>query len=160
VLRSSAGMRELALEELYLDYQKTDLRPGEFVAAVRVPRARAGLALRSYKIAKRFEQDISSVCAAFAIVLEKDRIRTARVAFGGMAAVPKRASACEQALTGGEWNARTIARAAQALAKDFRPLTDMRASADYRARVAGNLLTRFHAEVSGRDGTSVWSHAG
>lgn len=160
VLRSSGGTRELALEELYLDYQKKDLRPGEFVAAVRVSRARAGLALRSYKIAKRFEQDISSVCAAFAIELANDRIRTARVAFGGMAAVPKRASACEQVLTGAEWNARTIARATQALAKDFRPLTDMRASAAYRARVAGNLLTRFHADVSGRDGASVWSHAG
>jgi len=160
VLRSSAGTRELALEELYLDYQKKDLRPGEFVASVRVPRARAGLKLRSYKIAKRFEQDISSVCAAFAIELANDRIRTARVAFGGMAAVPKRASACEQALSGAQWNASTIARSAQALAKDFRPLTDMRASADYRARIARNLLTRFHADVSGCDSASVWSHAG
>jgi xanthine dehydrogenase small subunit len=158
-LRSRAGVRELPLEDLYLDYQKKDLRPGELVTAVRVPRPRAGLTLRSYKIAKRFEQDISSVCAAFAIVLEQDRVRSARIAFGGMAAVPKRAPACERALTGNPWNARTIARATQALAKDFRPLSDMRASAEYRARVAGNLLTRFHAEVSGRAATTVWSHA-
>ena len=159
-LRSSAGARELPLEDFYLDYQKKDLRPGELVAAVRVPRARAGLILRSYKIAKRFEQDISSVCAAFAVEVANDRVRAARIAYGGMAAVPKRARGCEQALLGAEWNPRTIARAAQALAKDFRPITDMRASADYRARVAANLLTRFHADASGKRGTSVWSHAG
>jgi xanthine dehydrogenase small subunit len=159
VLRSSSSARELPLEALYLDYQKKDLRPGELVAAVRVPRAREGLQLRSYKIAKRFEQDISSVCAAFAVVLENDRVRSARIAFGGMAAIPKRASACEQVLTGAQWNARTMARAAQALAKDFRPLTDMRASAAYRVRVAGNLLSRFHAEVAGSHRTTVWSHA-
>jgi xanthine dehydrogenase small subunit len=160
VLRSASGARELPLEDLYLDYQKKDLRPGELVAFVRVPRARPGLVLRSYKIAKRFEQDISSVCAAFAVEIANDRVRTARVAYGGMAAVPKRARGCEQALAGAEWNARTIARAAQALAKDFRPINDMRASADYRTRVAANLLTRFHADASGQRETSVWSHAG
>jgi xanthine dehydrogenase small subunit len=159
MLHSSAGTRELPLEDFYLDYQKKDLRPGELVTAVRVPRARAGLVLRSYKIAKRFEQDISSVCAAFAVELANDKVRAARIAYGGMAAVPKRARACEQALVGAEWSARTIARAAQALARDFRPITDMRASADYRSRVATNLLTRFHADASGQRETSVWSHA-
>jgi xanthine dehydrogenase small subunit len=159
VLKSASTGRELPLEDFYLDYQKKDLRPGELVVAVRVPRARAGLVLRSYKIAKRYEQDISSVCAAFTVELANDKVRAARIAFGGMAAVPKRARSCEQALVGAEWNARTIARAAQALAKDFRPITDMRASADYRTRVAANLLTRFHAEVSGQRAASVWSHA-
>ena len=129
------------------------------MASVRVPRARPGLVLRSYKIAKRFEQDISSVCAAFAVEIAGDRVRVARIAYGGMAAIPKRARGCEQALSGAEWNARTIARAAQALARDFQPITDMRASADYRARVAANLLTRLHAEASGQRQTSVWSHA-
>jgi xanthine dehydrogenase small subunit len=159
LLRSASTAREVPLEDFYLDYQKKDLRPGELVAAVRVPRARRELVLRSYKIAKRFEQDISSVCAAFAIEVANDRVRAARIAYGGMAAVPKRARGCEQALVGAEWNERTLARAAQALAKDFRPITDMRASADYRTRVAANLLTRFHADASGQRETSVWGHA-
>ncbi len=161
VLRSRAGTRVLPLENFYLDYMKKDLRPGEFVAAVRVPRARQGQVLRSYKIAKRFDQDICAVCAAFCVELVAGRVRAARVCFGGMAATPRRAGACEQALTGAEWNASGVARAVQALAKDFRPLTDLRASKDYRLQVAGNLLQRFHADVSQHGhNTSVWSHVG
>jgi xanthine dehydrogenase small subunit len=117
--------------------------------------------VRSYKIAKRFEQDISSVCAAFSVDLVDGRVRAARVCFGGMAATPRRAQACEQALTGSEWNAAGVARAAQALARDFKPLTDMRASKGYRLQVAGNLLQRFFAEVAHPgSGASVWKHAG
>ncbi len=146
VLRSAQGARELPLEEFYLDYMKKDLRPGEFVAAVRVPRARAGQVLRSYKIAKRYDQDISAVCGAFAVDLAGGRVRAARVCFGGMAAIPKRAQACEQALIGAEWSAATAKRAARALARDFKPLSDMRASQEYRAQVAGNLLERLYVE--------------
>ncbi len=138
---------------------KKDLRPGEFVAAVRVPRALRGLSLRSYKIAKRYDQDISAVCAAFTVELAGARIRGARVCFGGMAATPRRAENCERALIGSDWNAATIARAAQSLAKDFQPITDMRASQDYRVRVARNLLQRFFAELSqsGRN-IGVWNY--
>jgi xanthine dehydrogenase small subunit len=160
LLKSAAGERELPLENFYLDYMRKDLRPGEFVAAVRVPRAPTQQHLRSYKIAKRYEQDISAVCAAFALQLENGRVRHARVAFGGMAATPKRAAGCEQALMGSEWNTATIAKAAQALAKDFRPLTDMRASSDYRQQVAGNLLHRLHIELADTaTATRVWDHA-
>ena len=105
VLQSATGSRVLALEDFYLDYMKKDLRPGEFVAAVRVPRALRGLSLRSYKIAKRYDQDISAVCAAFAVELAGGRIRGARVCFGGMAATPRRAENCERALIGSDWNA-------------------------------------------------------
>ena len=158
VLMSASGTRTLALEDLYLDYMKKDLRPGEFVAAVRVPRAKRGRLFRSYKIAKRFDQDISAVCAAFAVDLVDGRVGGARIAFGGLAATPKRARAAEQALAGAEWNAAGVARAAQALAKDFRPLTDMRASKDYRLQVAGNLLRRLHAEATQSAPASVWTH--
>jgi len=163
LLRSAQGVRELPLEQFYLDYMKKDLRAGEFVAAVRVPRARAhaGRILRSYKIAKRYDQDISAVCGAFAIELSAGRVKSARVCFGGMAAIPKRAQACEQALVSSEWNPATVARAARALAMDFKPLTDMRASQDYRAEVAGNLLERLYAESRqevGARATSVWNH--
>ena len=99
-----------------------------------------------YKISKRFEQDISAVCGAFAIQLEDTTISNARVCFGGMAETPKRAKACEQALEGKTWNQETINQAMQAMLADFTPLTDMRASASYRMRVAQNLLQRFFLE--------------
>jgi xanthine dehydrogenase small subunit len=149
VLRKGAARRELPLEDLYLAYQKTALQPGEFVERVRVPVRQPGLTFATYKISKRFDQDISAVCAAFAITLVDGTIRSARVAFGGMAATPKRAAACEAALTGQPWNEATCERAAVALARDFTPLTDMRASAAYRAKVAQNLLRKFRLETSG-----------
>ena len=159
VLQSAGGSRVIALEDFYFDYMKKDLHPGEFVAAVRVPRARKGVSLRSYKIAKRYDQDISAVCGAFAVELAGGKIRGARVCFGGMAAIPRRAENCERALIGADWNATVLARASQSLAKDFQPITDMRASQGYRLRVARNLLRRFHAELSqnGRP-SSVWTY--
>jgi xanthine dehydrogenase small subunit len=159
ILHAGATTRTLPLEEFYLDYMKKDLRAGEFVVAVRVPRVRKGRLLRSYKIAKRYDQDISSVCAAFCVELKGGKVRDARVAFGGMAATPRRATACEQALIGANWDGASLAKAAQALAADFQPLSDMRASANYRAQVATNLLRRFQAEVSQPDRPlSVWTH--
>ena len=161
VLTSADGSRSLPLEDFYLDYMKKDLRPGEFVAAVRVPRARPGQIVRCYKIAKRFDQDISAVCGAFAVELAAGRVRTARVCFGGMAATPRRANACERALTGTELAPEAIGKAISALATDFQPITDFRASQAYRMRVAANLLQRFAIEVSQPAASaSVWSHAG
>ncbi|MEX1994844.1 MAG: xanthine dehydrogenase small subunit [Steroidobacteraceae bacterium] len=161
VLQAAAGSRSLPLEDFYLDYMKKDLRPGEFVAAIRVPRARPAQVLRCYKIAKRFEQDISAVCGAFAIEVAGGRVRDARVCFGGMAAIPKRARACEQALIGADWSADGVKPAVAALATDFQPITDFRASQGYRLRVAGNLLRRLADEASqGAADLSVWGHAG
>jgi xanthine dehydrogenase small subunit len=149
VLRRGAARRELPLEELYLAYQKTALAPGEFVERVRVPLARPAVRCAAYKITKRFDQDISAVCAAFALELDGGTVRSVRVAFGGMAATPRRAPACEAALAGQPWNAATCERAAAALAKDYTPIADMRASAAYRLTVAQNLLRKFHLETSG-----------
>ena len=159
ILQAGAKTRRLPLEEFYLDYMKKDLRAGEFLVAVRVPCARQGRLLRSYKIAKRFDQDISAVCAAFCIELKDGKVRDARIAFGGLAATPRRAFKCEQALIGASWDPAGVAKAAWALAKEFKPLTDMRASEQYRTQVAANLLQRLHAEVSHPDRpASVWSH--
>ena len=161
VLQSAAGSRSLPLEDFYLDYMTKDLRPGEFVAAVRIPRARPAQVVRCYKIAKRFDQDISAVCGAFAIERSAGRVRAARVCFGGMATTPRRAMACERALVGTELDAAAIGQAMAALATDFQPITDFRASQSYRSQVAGNLLQRFAMEVSQPAGNaSVWSHAG
>jgi xanthine dehydrogenase small subunit len=149
MLRKGAARRELPLEDLYLAYQKTALQPGEFVERVRVPLPRAGVRVAAYKVSKRFDQDISAVCGAFALELAGDMIRSARVAFGGMATTPKRGAGCEAALVGQPWTAATCERAAAALGSDYTPIGDMRASAAYRLTVAQNLLRKFHLESSG-----------
>ncbi|MET0981673.1 MAG: FAD binding domain-containing protein, partial [Telluria sp.] len=150
-LRGAQGERELALEDFYLGYQQKDLRPDEFVAALRVPLPRPGVRFRTYKLAKRFDQDISAVCAAFALRVEneneQERVVEARIAFGGMAATPKRAAAAEAVLTGRAWDEPALLEAMGALAQDYAPLSDMRASSSYRMKTAQNLLRRFWLET-------------
>ena len=147
VLGSVAGTRALALEDFYLGYQQKDLQPGEFVQALRVPLPRSDVRMRTWKLAKRFDQDISAVCAAFAVTLGGDTIVDARIAFGGMAATPKRAAQAEAALIGQPWTEATLRAAMDALAHDYAPLSDMRASSNYRLRTAQNLLRRFWLET-------------
>jgi len=147
VLTGIRGTRKLPLEDLYLGYQKKDLAPDEIVAAIEVPKRRPNLRYRCYKVSKRYDSDISAVCAAFAIWLDGDRIEQCRIAFGGMAETPKRAPNAEAALDGALWTAKHAADASAALSRDFQPLTDLRASADYRLRVAQNLVTRFWLET-------------
>ena len=152
VLRRGDAVRTLPLEDLYLGYQKKALQPGEFVAAVRVPLPILGSARRfiaTYKIAKRFDQDISAVCAAFVMDISDGMIVSARIAYGGMAAIPQRAKQTEAALNGKPWSEATMTAAPPALARDFQPLSDMRASSDYRMQVAGNMLKRFYLEQYG-----------
>lgn len=147
VLRGASGERELALEDFYLGYQQKDLRADEFVAGLRIPLPRAGLRFRTYKLAKRFDQDISAVCAAFALTFDGATIKEARIAFGGMAATPKRAAAAEAALNGRAWDEAALQEAMAALAQDYQPLSDMRASSAYRMKTAQNLLRRFWLET-------------
>ncbi len=147
VLRGKDGQRAMPLEAFYLDYQKKDLRPEEIVEAVRVPLPTVGLRLRTYKLSKRFDQDISAVCAAFAITLDGTTVRDVRIAFGGMAATSRRAPKAEAALAGREWNEAALNDAVHALAQDYTPLTDMRASSSYRMKSAQNLLRRFWLET-------------
>jgi len=147
VLRGKGGQRVMPLENFYLDYQKKDLRADEFVEAVRVPLPQPSLRFRTYKLSKRFDQDISAVCAAFAITLDGATVREARIAFGGMAATSRRAPKAEAALKGREWNEATLNDAVKALAEDYAPLTDMRATSTYRMKSAQNLLRRFWLET-------------
>ncbi len=148
-LRRGEHTRHLPLDRFYLGYQRKDLARGEFVVSVTVPAPRAGQRLASYKLSKRIDQDISAVCAAFAIEQQGDRIVAARIAFGGLAAIPARARATEAALIGRPWTQESIEVAAAALAEDFQPLTDLRASSAYRLQAAGNLLRRFYFEAEG-----------
>ncbi len=146
VLRRGEQTREIPLEDFFIAYGKQDRTAGEFVEAVIVPRGPAGQIFKVYKLSKRFDQDISAVCAAFAITVVDGVVVEARVAFGGMAGTPKRADACEAALVGEPWNPETIDAAAAKLDEDYTPLSDMRASAAYRARTARNLLVRAYLE--------------
>ena len=146
-LRHGTARREMPLEDFFLDYGRQDRRPGEFVEAVSFPRQPDRL--RCYKLSKRFDQDISAVCGCFSIAVEDGTVRAARIAFGGMAGIPKRASHVEAALTGQPWTMETVAAAAGAWAQDFTPLSDMRASADYRLAAARNMLTRYFHEYAG-----------
>jgi xanthine dehydrogenase small subunit len=145
-LRRGSGTRRLALERFYLGYRKKDLAPGEFLVSVAVPAASAGQWVACYKVSKRYEQDISALCAAFCLRVEQGTVVAVRIAFGGMAAIPARAYAAERALLGAPWTLSAIEAAAAALAQDFQPLTDWRASSAYRLQVAGNLLRRFYHE--------------
>jgi xanthine dehydrogenase small subunit len=147
-LRRGSHARRLPLEALYLGYQRKALEPGEFIVAVRVPHPAAGTWIANYKVSKRFEQDISAICAALAVRVEDGSVVAVRIAFGGVAAIPARARAAEQALLGAPWCESSMQAAGAALATDFQPLTDLRASSAYRLTVAANLLRRFYLEHS------------
>jgi xanthine dehydrogenase small subunit len=162
VLRKGARVRRVALADFYVDYMKSQLQAGELVQAIAVPLPALQRQVRAYKISKRFDSDISALCAGLAIELAGDSVKAVRIALGGMAATVKRAEAAEAVLTGQPWTAATVQRAQTALAQDFKPLTDLRASAAYRLQVAQNLLQRFWLETRTRDplpaaATTVWA---
>ncbi|HEU4460677.1 MAG TPA: xanthine dehydrogenase small subunit [Methylibium sp.] len=164
VLRKGARQRRLPLDAFYVDYMKNRLEPGEFVEAIDVPRPAPATAVRAYKLSKRFDCDISAVCAALAVTLDGETVRDARFAFGGMAGIVKRAAAAEAAVVGRPWTEATARAAMAALPSDFTPLTDMRASASYRMRAAQNLLMRLWLETRpaaalGPGATSIWAVA-
>jgi xanthine dehydrogenase small subunit len=142
-LRKGANVRRLTLEDFYLGYQKKALGKAEFMSGVAIPAAPPGRLLGSFKVSKRIDQDISAVCATFCVSLDGERVRSARLAYGGMAAIACRARDAERALIKHGWSAAGIEAASAALAADFKPLSDLRASGAYRLQVAGNLLRRF-----------------
>ncbi|MDB6454513.1 xanthine dehydrogenase small subunit [Falsirhodobacter sp. 20TX0035] len=143
-LRRGDARRTLPLEAFFLDYRRQDRREGEFVEAVTLPAQAPDL--RCYKVSKRFDQDISAVCGCFDVTVADGIVTRARIAFGGMAAIPKRARAVEAHLIGRPLDADAALSAP--FAQDFTPLTDMRASAGYRLTIARNLLLRLvHARA-------------
>ncbi len=146
-LRQGPARRDMALEDFFLDYRKQDRRPGEFIEAVTIPATTPDLAC--YKLSKRFDQDISAVCGCFNITLEGSIVKSASIAFGGLAGVPKRARTVEGALVGRPFTPETVHDALPAFAVDFSPLSDMRASARYRLEAAGAMLVRHVHERSG-----------
>jgi len=150
VLRRGSERREVKLEDYFIAYGKQDRQPGEFVESVTIPALPAGDKLACYKITKRRDEDISALCGAFRVSLDDaGSVRDVCIAFGGMAATPKRAEAVEAALIGRPWTTATIEAALPAFGTDYQPLTDMRASAEYRLLATQNLLRRFHLETIG-----------
>lgn len=149
------GGRRLPLEDFFIDYGKQDLQPGEYVRAIHIPKTPENTLFRTYKISKRFNQDISALCGAFALDIVDGIVQDARIAYGGMAATPKRALACEAALSGHAWCTDTVEAAAFALSKDFTPISDMRASAEYRLHVAQNLLRKVWLESQATSRTRI-----
>jgi xanthine dehydrogenase small subunit len=149
-LRRGSERRDVKLKDFFIAYGKQDRQPGEFVESVTIPYLPAGEKFACYKVSKRKDEDISALCGAFRVFVNDDGVvGMVRIAFGGMAATPKRAKVVEDALLGKPWTAATVEAALPAFTQDFQPLTDMRASKEYRMLAAQNLLRRFQLETTG-----------
>ena len=148
VLRRGQDIREMQLEDYFVNYKVTKQQAAEFVQTIRIPKPEKNERFEAYKVSKRIDDDISAVCGAFNLTLENEVVRDIKVAFGGMAAIPARAKNCEKALLNKAFSQETIQQAMQALADDFQPISDFRASKEYRSEIAANLLYRFYTEVT------------
>ncbi len=155
VLASTRGYREMPLESLYTGYRQTCMAADEVLAYIKVPRPQRGQLARVYKISKRTEDDISAVCLALQLQIHKGQVTQASVGAGGVAATPARARATEAALRGQPWTEATVRAAMETLRAEFSPISDMRASGDYRRQVLGNLLWRFWLESQGAIATDI-----
>lgn len=158
VLRKGDAQRTIPLEDYFIAYGKQDRSPGEFVEKVILPKPAANQFFKAYKLSKRFDQDISAVCGCFGLTVVDGKVSRARICFGGMAATPKRAAVAEAALEGKPWSEQTVRAAMKAMEEDYSPLTDMRASADYRMASAKNLLLKAFYEIEGAGATRVLEH--
>ncbi|MEM9971545.1 MAG: xanthine dehydrogenase small subunit [Pseudomonadota bacterium] len=148
-LRQGDVRRTMPIEDFFIEYGKQDRAPGEFVEAIAIPSEAP--ALRCYKLSKRFDQDISAVCGCFNVRVDGDIVTEARIAFGGMAGTPKRASSVEAALVGKRWSEASVEAAIPLFSDDFTPLSDMRASASYRLATAENMLLRYFHDLAGAE---------
>jgi xanthine dehydrogenase small subunit len=155
VLRGAAGTRGLPAEDFFRGYRQTALAPGEFLERIDIPLPVPGEVFATYKVSKRFEQDISAVCGAYRLRVTGGRVEDIRIAYGGMAAVPKRCAGAERTLIGAAWTRDNVTAAMAALDAESSPIDDMRASAAYRRLVARNLLLRLWLETTPQDGVRV-----
>ena len=146
VLQDLKKTKILFLDDFFISYRKTKLKRGQFINSIRIPLFK-GNTFKAYKVSKRFDDDISSVCAAFNLEIIKNKILSVRIAYGGMAAIPRRAIYCEKILSNSLVTDEIIDKAKKALEKDFKPISDMRASRLYRMEVAKNLLEKFCVEI-------------
>ncbi len=153
-IQTLKSVKVIPLNEFFLSYRKTKLKKGEFLYSVLIPINKQNH-FKAYKISRRFDDDISSVCASFNFLIKKNVILKAKIAYGGMSEIPKRASKIEKALTNSIFSEDTFFRVKNLIDTDFSPIDDMRASKDYRADVAKNLMMKFFYEVSGKKNLRV-----
>ena len=158
VLRVGEVEREIPLDDFYHDYMVNDLQSGEFISRIRIPLPSDGAMVKSQKWSKRFDQDISAICTAYRLVLDDGKVESFRMACGGLAATVRRAKKTEAAITGMPWTEDTIEKACAALAKEFAPISDMRASASIRSLAVQNLLRRFFAETRDEHLETVYTY--
>jgi len=156
VLQGLKKKKIFLLDNFFISYRKTRLKKRQFIHSIRIPLFKSNT-FKAYKISKRFDDDISSVCAAFNLEIVKNKVRSIRIAYGGMAAIPKRAIYCEKILLNSFVTNEIIDKAKKALERDFKPISDMRASRLYRMEVAKNLLEKFCVEIKQKKLLGVYS---
>ena len=149
VLQSSRGAREVALDDYFTGYRETVREPHELIVSVIIPRSQNGAIVKSYKVSKRKDLDISTVSSAFRLELDKSRIvKRMKLAYGGMAERPKRATRTETFLTGKLWQREVVEDAMDVLDEEFTPIFDARSGAAFRTIAARNLLLKFWSETA------------
>jgi xanthine dehydrogenase small subunit len=153
ILRKGDERRTISIEDYFIKYKVTALQTSEFIERIVIPKPDPFADFKAYKISKRLEDDISATCGAFSIKIDRGKVSAIKIAFGGMAEIPKRAKHCEQALLNQPWNSESIERAMIEFKKDFAPISDFRASADYRLDVSKNMLRRLYLELESNNQT-------
>ena len=156
VLQGIKKSKVISINDFFISYRKTKLKTGQFIHSIRIPIVEKNI-FKAYKISKRFDDDISSVCAAFNLKIENKKIKNIKIAYGGMAAIPKRAIYCERSLLNSKITPEIIEKAKNALEKDFSPISDMRASGKYRKIVAKNLLEKCFLEILDKKLIGIYS---
>ena len=149
VVQGLKQTKVFSLNEFFISYRKTKLKKGEFIYSIKIPINKNKI-FKAYKISKRFDDDISSVCGSFSFLINKNKITKVAIAYGGMSEIPKRAKTIEKKLINSEFSENTFNKAVNLINKDFSPLDDMRASKNYRINVAKNLLLKAFYEIKNR----------
>ena len=146
IIQGLGKIKVLPLNEFFISYRKTKLKRGQFIQSIRIPLFPKNI-FKAFKVSKRIDDDISSVCASFNVELKNNKIKEIKIAYGGMAKIPKRAINCEKILHNSSLSNNTINKAKKSLEKDFKPISDMRASKNYRMEIAKNLLMKCFIEI-------------
>ena len=156
ILQDAKKTKVLFLDSFFINYRKTKINKGQFIHSIRIPLFEKNT-FKAYKVSKRFDDDISSICAAFNLEIINNKIESVRIAYGGMAETPKRAIFCEKVLLKSTINEDIVNKAKEALEKDFKPISDMRASGLYRMEVAKNLLEKCCVEIKEKKTISIYA---
>ncbi len=147
ILQSSTKERELDIEDFIKGYRKTDLKPDELITSIYIPKPEKNVFVKSFKVSKRKDLDISTVSLSARLELEKGVVKEIILAYGGMAEIPKRAFNTEKFLTGKKWNRENVESAMKEVFNEFTPISDARASSEFRKVMAKNLLMKFYIET-------------